>query len=172
MSSEQTNYPGTVKPVFKGHCNILEKVSPLHRCPFIAGSFDLWKDREHHSEKMSSDHRVSPCRSVPWRQVLRCTGAVYWRRFPWTLRSMGDWESLMDASGGALNVIRRGLGTSAVALFTVCNTTTSAPLSPCYWFTGELGVLWEYKFITGNMRVSHQMSLVGLVINLVGQTHF
>ena len=54
----------TVKPVFKGHLNIW--VSLHDRCPFITG-FLAWGNC---SEKMSPDHRVSPHRSVPWRQVL------------------------------------------------------------------------------------------------------
>ena len=56
MSQQSTGI--TVKPVFKGHLYIREKVSLHHRF------FNMGKIG-HRSEKVSPDHMVSPCRSVP-----------------------------------------------------------------------------------------------------------
>ena len=80
ISKINIRFVTTVKPVFKGHLYIREKVSLHDRCPFVTGSL-TWGEIGHRFKKVSPDHRVSPRHSVPWRQVLlylnHCFFCVY-----------------------------------------------------------------------------------------------
>ena len=61
----------TVKPVFRGHLNIPEKVSPHDRCPIHLGFILSIVKIGPCSEKIGPDHRVSSHPSAPpkWAKV-------------------------------------------------------------------------------------------------------